>query len=305
MKEAVAFLVFNRPECTERTFAEIRRARPQRLFVVADGPRLSRTGEAEKCKAVREIIDNGVDWPCDVERNYSNKNLGCASRLATGLTWAFSRAESLIVLEDDCLPDPSFFVYCEELLSKYRHDARVGQICGTPFIKSKVDTEFSYLYSRYGPIWGWASWRRAWSYYDLELRSWPQLKRSGNLGSIINSQRERVVRSALYDKLHAGNPSTWDFQWGYAKLFNSMLSVIPRVSLIENIGFGQEATHTATTSQVLGRFEMEFPLHHPDRVIPDMLFETAFSNHCAPSSLTKVKLRAASALKRVRRCFNP
>ena len=135
----VAFVVFNRPACTARTLAAIRQAQPPRLLVIADGPRPAHPDDVKLCADVRNIVDEGVDWPCEVERNYAVGNLGCALRVSSGLTWAFSRAERLVVIEDDCLPDPSFFWFCDELLGRYADDTRIGQICGCPRYFSTID----------------------------------------------------------------------------------------------------------------------------------------------------------------------
>jgi len=277
----VVFLIFNRPDCTARTFAEIRKAQPRQLLVVADGPRPGHSPDVAACAEVRRIVDEGVDWPCAVQRDYSESNLGCAQRVASGLTWVFSLVEEAIVLEDDCLPDPTFFPYCEELLVRYRHDTRVGQICGTPLITASVERDTSYVFSRYGPIWGWASWRRAWKYYDLKLRDWPQLRAVGGLASVIHSRAELRWRTNLYDSLHADSPGTWDFQWGYAKISQSMLSVIPCRNLIENIGFGEGATHTH--GKRASGFPLEavkMPFVHPHWVLPDAHFDERYSQSC-------------------------
>jgi hypothetical protein len=275
----VAFLVFNRPECTARTFAAIREARPPRLLVVADGPRANRPGEDVKCRETRRIIDEGVDWPCEVERNYSPVNLGCAERVAGGLDWAFSRSDRLIVVEDDCLPDASFFRFCDQLLERYADDQRIGQICGSPFICDRLERSTSYIFSRYGPIWGWASWARAWKHYSLTLESWPEIKRSGNFRSFIPDPFERRSRRKIYDGLHRGPRSSWDLQWGYAKMANSMLSIIPTRSMIENIGFGADATHTVSQNQsTLTRGSMPDSLIHPNNILADAEFDERFSN---------------------------
>jgi hypothetical protein len=273
----VAFIVFNRPDCTARTLAAIREARPPRLLVIADGPRPSRPEDTAKCLAVRKLIDEGVDWPCVIERNYADINLGCAARVAGGLTWAFSRSERLVVIEDDCLPDQSFFWYCDELLERYADDTRIGQICGSPFVRNSLHRDTSYVFSRYGPIWGWASWSRAWKYYDLHIQTWETLKARGDLTSVISNGMERRVRKQLYDNLRAGRHSTWDYQWGYAKLTNSLLSIIPTICLMENIGFGPDSTHAVDKESILQRHQLERPLAHPLLVLPDAAFDKCFS----------------------------
>lgn len=300
----VAFLVFNRPECTARTLAVIRGARPDRLLVVADGPRPERAGEAAKCAQVRRSIEESIDWPCDFQRHYAETNLGCAQRVSSGLDWAFGISERLIVLEDDCLPDPTFFPFCEELLARYADDTRVGQICGTPHISSRVPVpvDSSYCFSRYGPIWGWASWARAWRHYDLGLRQWPAFLQEGHLDSICLSRAEVEMRRALYDRLHQTRPDTWDYQWGFAKMSQGLLSIIPKVSMIENIGFGADATHTAPASQVtLERLPMSFPLRHPSFVLPWRAFDRAYSRRFArPGGLGRLRKLLSAARGAVR-----
>ena len=291
MKSPIAFLVFNRPECTARTFAAIREARPPRLLVVADGPRETRPEDVEKCRAVRALIDEGVDWPCTVERNYAIQNLGCAHRVASGLTWAFERSEQLVVVEDDCLPDPSFFEFCDELLDRYAADTRVGQICGCSRYVSKVERDTSYIFSRYGPIWGWASWRRAWKTYDLSMKTWPRFRSMKGLDGVTQSAAEAKFRTALYDGLHS-NPqvSTWDFQWGYAKLSQGLLSIIPCRNLVTNIGGGADATHAVGRSDLkLDAQSMPRPLIHPDFILPDAKFDRMYSSMCTPRSASFIR----------------
>ena len=278
MNTPVAFIVFNRAECVRRTLAAIRLARPPRLLIIADGPRDSRPDDPAKCAAVRKLVEEGVDWPCEIERNYATRNLGCAERLASGLTWAFSRSERLIVIEDDCLPDPSFFGFCEELLERYANDTRVGQISGCPMFFSEIDRASSYIFSRYGSIWGWASWRRAWNYYDLKIESWPRFSQGGGLDAVVHSQAEYKKRKRLYSEMHGAQVfDSWDYQWGYAKFSQGLLSVVPCRNLIENTGYGPDGTHYGPEDKfTLKRFSMERPLRHPEFVIPDLRFDRAF-----------------------------
>ncbi len=280
----VAFLVFNRPDCTRKTFNAIRTARPQKLFVIADGPRPSRPDDEQKCREVRRIIDEGVDWPCEVIKNYSVKNLGCARRVSSGLDWAFSQSEKLIVIEDDVLPDQSFFWLCDDLLDRYQEDQRVGQISASPFICNQIDRPYSYIFSRYGSIWGWASWARAWKYYTLTIESWPEIDRSGDFRTFIPFGPERAVKRPTYNKLRRLEIDTWDLQWGYAKMSNSMLSAVSTCNLIENLGFSADATHTFDAStNFLRPGSLKLPLTHPPRVLADARFVEEFSLSCVPA----------------------
>jgi hypothetical protein len=165
----VAFFIFNRPDTTEQVFSEIVRVKPHKLLVIADGPRSERQGEAEKCSQARSIIDR-VNWDCEILTNFSEINLGCKVRVSSGIDWVFEHVEEAIILEDDCLPDPTFFRYCQVMLDHYRNDQRIGMISGDNFqngIKRNMD---SYYFSRYVHIWGWATWRNRWqNYYDVNI----------------------------------------------------------------------------------------------------------------------------------------
>lgn len=268
----VAFLVFNRPDTTIRVFEEIRRARPPKLLVVADGPRSDRPGESEKCRAVRAIIDT-VDWPCTVLKNYSNVNLGCKVRVSSGLDWVFEKAEEVIILEDDCLPHPSFFRYCEELLERYRHDERIGIISGDIFQFSKKRTHDSYYFSRIALIWGWASWRRTWKHYDVEIKLWPTIKKGGWLADIFQNNNVAAYWNNIFDVVFCNKCDTWDYQLNFACFINNMVNIVPNVNLISNIGFGSDATRTKGKNKrsELPLVEMRFPLVHPQYIIHDTL----------------------------------
>jgi hypothetical protein len=178
LRTPVAFIIFNCPETTDRVFEQIAKAKPSKLLVIADGPRENSPGEAERCAAVRSIIDN-VDWDCEVLTNYSDVNLGCKRRIASGLDWVFDTVEEAIILEDDCLPDPTFFRFCDELLEKYRDDERITMISGDNFQFDRKKTDSSYYFSRDPHIWRWASWRHVWKNYDVDMQLWPEIRDGG------------------------------------------------------------------------------------------------------------------------------
>jgi len=286
----VAFLVFNRPETTRKVFEAIREARPPRLLVVADGPRDGRLGEAEKCVAVRKIIDE-VDWPCEVQKVYSDVNLGCKKRVSGGLDWVFSTVKEAIILEDDCLPSHTFFRFCEELLERYRDDTRVMQICGFNRLGCYKSYKYSYYFSKYGPIWGWASWQRAWRYYDVNMEIWPIVKKDMAIRFVSENRKEWNWRFSLYNKLYNGEIDTWDYQWGFAKLINSGISIIPAKNLINNIGFGDEATHTRNVNKddfSSKPFDMDYPLIHPEYVIRNLEKDLEYLNSVVPSKTSSI-----------------
>lgn len=268
----VIFLVFNRPEQTARVFARIREARPAQLFVVADGPRADRPGEAERCLEVRRIVEQGIDWPCEVVRDYSATNLGCARRVSSGITNAFKQVEEAIILEDDCLPDPTFFRFCAELLERYRDDARLALVSGTNH--QPVDAKFrhSYFYSRYNHIWGWATWRRAWQLFDFQMTDWPKWRDVGGLERVFADPAVVRYWRHAFDACHKRKGESWCYRWTFACFRENLVSILPCRSLVENIGFGGDATHTLECpahlcGQIAGA--ADFPLAHPPEVEVD------------------------------------
>lgn len=268
----VVFIIFKRPDTTRRVFEVIRHVKPTRLLVVADGPRHDRPGEAEKCASARAIVES-VDWDCEVLRNYSNINLGCKRRVSSGLDWVFDTFEEAVILEDDCLPHPTFFRFCQELLEKYRDDERVMVISGDNLLFGHKRTNYSYYFSRYYHCWGWATWRRAWLHYDGEIRLWPEIKDGDWLKDIFGRSAVVRYRSSILQRVYEGKIDTWDYQWAFSCWTQNGLSIIPNVNLVSNIGFGSEETHTKNTSRVANMDveAMNFPLKHPPFVIRDTM----------------------------------
>jgi hypothetical protein len=271
LKTPVAFLVFNRPDMTIRVFEEIRRARPPKLLVVADGPRADRAGETEKCKAVRAIIDT-VDWSCEVLKNYSDVNLGCKIRVSSGLDWVFEQVEEAIILEDDCLPHLTFFRFSEELLERYRDDERVMHISGDNFQFGRKRGYASYYFAWYPHSWGWASWRRAWQYFDVGMKAWPVICRDGWLDRLSLKASETDYWRRIFQLTYDGKINTWDFQWAFACWIQNGLSIIPNLNLVSNIGFGPAATNTLGSSEsaLLPTEAIAFPLKHPMFMLRDI-----------------------------------
>lgn len=271
----VAFIIFNRPDTTQLVFEAIAKARPTRLLVVSDGPRANRQGEDELVRKTRAIIDQ-VDWPCEVSCNYSDINLGCKKRVSSGIDWVFDQVEEAIILEDDCLPNPSFFRFCSEMLERYRNDQRVGMISGDNFQWGRRRNKDSYYFSRIVHIWGWATWRDRWrDCYDVEVASWRDFRDEGWLYDLLGRKKDVSYWARTFDAVAEGRIDTWDFQWVFANWATGRLSVLPNVNLISNIGFGLDATHTTGDSEVanLPTEAIQFPLRHPTVFVPNTSFD--------------------------------
>ena len=241
----VAFIIFNRPDTTARVFAEIAKAKPPKLLVVADGPRKDKEGEAEKCAATRAII-NQVDWPCEILTNYSDINLGCKNRVASGLDWVFEQVEEAIVLEDDCLPSISFFVYCEQMLKRYKYDKRIFSISGSNF-SPLPNKRYGHLFSRYSLMWGWATWADRWSKYILN----PKDQSIVLLRRWWSKPLTFVYWFLIFNKVREDKINTWDYQWILTVWRANALACRPSHNLVKNIGFGIDATHTSNSDSPL------------------------------------------------------
>jgi hypothetical protein len=266
-------MIFNRPDETERVFNEIARARPRQLLVVADGPRPGNTGDPERCAATRAIVER-VDWDCEVLRNYSDVNLGVGLRPASGLRWVFEKVEEAIIFEDDCLPHPTFFRFCDELLEKYRDDERIMHIAGANWYFSKTQRPFSYFFSCYSYNCGWASWRRAFRHYDPDIKLWPTLRDTSWLLDILGDPRAVEFWTAKFDLICATGIENngWDWPWLFACWAHRGLSILPSTNLITNIGFNENATHSTQSDDEradVPTLEMRFPLSHPDYMARD------------------------------------
>src|SRR5437588_5481397 len=235
-KTPVVLMIFNRPKTTERVFAEIAKARPPKLLVVADGPRRNRPGENVLCEAARKVVER-LDWECDVLTNYADENMGCQRRVSSGIDGAFDNVEDAVFLEDDCLPHPSFFRFCDEVLATYCSDERIMAVSGDNFQFGRKRWEYSYYFSRYIHVWGWASWRRAWKHYDVQMSRWPMIRDGGWLKDILTDQREIDFWTFVFDQTQQGKTGTWDHQWVFASWLQSGLCVLPNINLVSNIGF--------------------------------------------------------------------
>ena len=247
-QKPILFLIFNRFDTTKVVFEAIRRVRPLKLYVAADGHRENKEGEKEACELTRGIIDS-IDWKCEVKKLYREKNLGCKMAISSACDWFFENEEEGIILEDDCLPDPSFFTFCEHMLEYYRNQDRIMHIAGINFQFGRKRGTGSYYFSRNSHVWGWASWRRAWKFYDVSMKSFPEFKKRKKLNGFINLWWERSFILNKFEKTYNGEIDTWDYQWNFAIWNQNGLAIIPNQNLISNIGFDKKATHTTYNSK--------------------------------------------------------
>lgn len=274
----VAFFVFNRPEETEQVFEQIAAVEPPRLYVVADGPRDGHSEDRDKCAEVRTFVESNVDWDCELRRNYAEENLGLFERFTTGLKWLFTNESEAIILEDDCVPNRSFFRFCEFALEEYRDDERVMDVTGSNYLGEWKSENQDYHFSFYGGIWGWATWRRSWEWYDPEMESWQDPEIRQRLRDVVADSKQADYLEYVFEKAFR-EQGTWDHPWGFARLINSAHSIVPARNLVSNVGFGDEATNTRSEDSPwseIPQSSIEFPIDRKDYVAVDRAYDEQF-----------------------------
>jgi len=297
MQTPVVLIIYRRPDTTRKVFEEIRKAKPEHLFIIADGPK--EAADEASCQATRAVVED-IDWPCEVRRNYADTNMGCGRRLPSGLDWVFEHVDRAIILEDDCLPSSSFFPFCSELLDRFKDDNRVMHINGNTYGSDFSDlNDYSYGFCNYAQVWGWATWRRAWKHYDADLTRWPDFQKSGLLGSLDGGKKVDKVRREKWGRVHRGEIDTWDYQWHFTVMSQSGLVVVPNRNLISNIGFDHLATHTTNADSHKANLNVEAvedSLSHPPFIVSDRRINKVYrQNMLAPT----LKKRVINKLRRV------
>ena len=282
LQTPVAIFIFNRPNCTEQLVNALAVVKPAHLFVIADGPR--NANDIELCKQTRAIIDQ-IDWPCTIVKRYATSNMGCRESIPSGLNWVFERVDACIILEDDCIPQPSFFPFCQELLSRYQHDERVMTVGGHRSDgPNELGTE-SYYFSKYPSVWGWATWKEKWAKYDLNMSQWADLKDSKWLDDVLQNPKAVAYWNRMFNHMKNGL-DTWDYALAYSCWLHNGLSIRSRVNMISNVGFGKDATHTHQQTVLADMYakpiDIKFPLKHPiaisiDKEMDDRIEWVSFS----------------------------
>ncbi|MDR1793467.1 MAG: hypothetical protein LBR36_08545 [Bacteroidales bacterium] len=272
LETPILFLIFNREDTTKRVFEAICQQKPKFLFIAADGPRKNKEGEAEKCQKVRDIVSH-IDWDCELKTLFREENLGCKMAVSGAISWFFEQVEQGIILEDDCLPDPSFFPYCETLLNYYKNDQRIGCISGNCFFPELIDKNYSYAFSQMPHIWGWATWARVWKNYDADLSYWQQYQDdTKQREALFLSKREKIYFDSFIADVLSGRNNTWDTQFMFMLRAQNQISICPSVNLVTNIGLtSADATHAFSKINKLLKpsVAISFPLKHPKYVVPN------------------------------------
>ena len=298
LETPVLFITFRRPDTTKRVFERIRQAQPKRLYIAQNFPGSDNTEEIKKWNDVRAIIEN-IDWDCNVQRLYREHYLNAKTSISTAINWFFENEEEGIILEDDCLPHPTFFRFCEELLEKYRDDKRIAMISGDNFQFGRKRTEYSYYFSRYTHIWGWASWRRAWVNNDVDMKLWPEIRDGGWLHDLLGDKKTVRYWRKIFENVYQGKIDTWDYQWMLSCWIQNGLTILPNINLVSNIGFGPDAVNTKVKnkSAEIEIETMKYPISHPDYILRDSVAD--FITEKKMGSRRPLILRAIDKVKHI------
>ena len=277
----VLFLIFNRPDTTQKVFDAIKKAKPKQLFVAADGPREGKEGEKDKCEQARKVIEQ-IDWDCKVKTLFRDKNLGCKVAVSSAIDWFFENVKEGIILEDDCLPSQSFFWFCRELLEHYRDDTRIMTISGDNFQFDRKRGDGSYYFSKYPHIWGWATWRRAWKHYDINMKNFEEFKKEAQINNIFPIKQQQKYWTKIFQTVYEEKIDTWDYQWAYTCFINNGLCVTPNVNLVSNIGFSSNSIHTKDKSSTFSEMEAReiTDIIHPNFILADQEADLLTSKLC-------------------------
>jgi hypothetical protein len=264
----ILLIGFNRPEAFETVLEAIRLVNPEKIYIALDGPREGVDLDIQKIGACKKKLNN-INDECVIKTLFRDKNLGCKRSVSQAIDWLFSSEERGIILEDDCVPNPSFFRYAEELLDKFSDDERIMSIGSQQYFKSLSQSEYSYSFSKYHHCWGWATWKRAWKKYDGSMTKWPLLRENNWLTGVGGYAGFETYWKPIFDKCYDGKISSWAYAWSLSCWTQSGLSIIPQKTLVRNIGFGDEATHTFKAPNSLMDIpvgEILFPIIHPENV---------------------------------------
>jgi len=278
---SIALIIFNRPKETREVFARIRDWAPEKLYIIADAPRKGNIQDEARCQATRAIIDNGVDWPCAVTKLYAKENMGCGRRIVSGLNSVFENEDNAIILEDDCVPDLSFFQFTAELLERYEQTPEVMQICGSTWDLGNLSQgdDDAYFFSKFPLCWGWATWRRAWKHMKWDAPDWPDDRNDEGFFASFHHKCEKKRMKNHWDALFFGGKNSWAYRWHYAMHKQEGLSIVPMKNLVVNIGCGLDGTHTQAGQISAHSYAHEiqaFPLTHPNQIEVNELYDAHY-----------------------------
>ena len=305
MTPAILFIVYKRPMQTRLVFEEIRKAKPKKLFIAGDGPKKGNQDDFNKVEEVRNIFDT-IDWDCDLKTLFFSENQGSKVTESSAIDFFFSNVDEGIILEDDCLPNESFFKFCATLLEKYRDNQRIMHIGGNNFLPESSGTGPSYYFSVHAHGWGWATWKRAWKNYDVAMLDFPNFKKSRPREGLFADYKMRKYYLEIFDKVHRGLVDCWDYQWSFAISKANGLAIVPSVNLVTNIGFGIDGTYCTDESHPASNIKTKIieNIKHPESIeINYDADKFVFYKYMHTPWKIKIKNKTNSILNKLRKLY--
>lgn len=294
LETPVLLATYNRLDTVKKVFEQIRKVQPKKLYLASDGGKKEKAGDIEKVETVRKWMVQAVDWECEISTRFSDINQGCQRGMANAISWVLEKEEETIILEDDIVADESFFYFCQEMLKEYSDDTRVMMVSGYKRIEN-LKIHGDYFFSSFCDIWGWATWKRAWKYFDVSMKKWPQYKKSNSLQTMLRVGALGGLTEE-FDRVYAGKLNSWAYPWFFSMLCNSGLEIVPSKNLIKNIGFdSEEATHTKGTSINFKVEKVNFPMNQEENVLRNYEYDEIYGK----------RFYRGNSLKKIIRKFIP
>lgn len=275
LQTPILFILYNRMDTAREVFSRIRKVKPQKLYIACDGPQKDKEDDKEKVESVRKWVIDAVDWECQVKTRFSEENQGCKYGPANAISWVFENEEEAIILEDDIAADESFFWFCQDMLQKYKTDTRIMIVSGQKGVWD-FPIEGDYFFSSTILTWGWATWKRAWAFFDSEIEKWPYYKKIELLKNVYGKDAAISLSDNL-DAVYAGTLDAWDYAWLLACVSNMGLAIQPACNLIENIGYGEGATHTFGKAEEFHISALQFPLKYEECVVRNWNYDCEYA----------------------------
>lgn len=303
----ILLLVFNRPDVTKVMFESVKKIKPKYLYVAADGSRKEKSGEDALCNETRSVIVDNIDWDCELKTLFRNENLGLKGAINEAIDWFFDNEEQGIILEDDIIGTKAFFRFCELNLEYYKNDERVMLISGFNHLNKWKPENADYFFSKVGAIWGWATWKRAWELNKRDVSDWENAKKENILDSVFENKEMVKFRNNIFERTFNGQVNSWAYIWTFYRFVNSGLSILPAKNLIQNIGSGDDATHTGKLDEKIAQISVFEPsyskIRRPRFVVADTDFDTTvFNLFHKPASAAKSSIKKIDKkIKRIKR----
>lgn len=286
MSRPVLLIHFNRPETTRRQLEALRAVAPERIWLLCDGPRPDVVGDAERVAEVRTLLNN-IPWKCETKKLYRDQNFGCFKNISEGISWFLSDCNAGVILEDDILPDPSFFEFCDVLLDRYQDASEVYAISGQHGVPEPLQVEDDYGFTNYFDCWGWATWKRAWDHFDPEMTAWRDRSTWRAIKHrVLKKYRAQLYWDIMFRLVDRGRRDSWAYRYLLTIWKHEGCTLVPRLNLTSNVGFNHDATQTA---HLRGReypiHRQSFPLNHPEAVAVNPVIDRYYEDVLCSKSL--------------------